>query len=931
MNSFHSKSIEKTLEELSSYPEGLTLEEVKNRLQKFGFNEIPEKRALHPAFIFLKQFHSWLIYILIGAALFSFWTGHMFDVYIISAVLLLNAIMGFIQESKAEKAIRALKKMVVDFTNVVREGELLKIPAKELVQGDIILLGEGDRIPADARLSEIKNFRTMEAALTGESLPIDKDLKELPERTPLADQKNMIWLGTFVTAGQAKAIVVATGPKTALGQIAESLEKIETPKTHFKIKTDLLAKQMAGIAFGCVSALLLVALFIGHFEFKDAFRFAVAALVSAIPEGLPIVLVIVLAMGAHRMARRNAIVRNLQATETLGVANIIAVDKTGTITQNTMDAEKIILLNQEEITVSGDGWKPKGEFIQKEKVFFPLENPQLRKLLHIACICNNARLLKENGKKENYIIIGDPTEAALVVLAEKAGLKKEVLLEKEKIIDDLPFNPELKYGASLIELPQEAKIKKRINSSSPAILAKDTTEKEIYVVGAPEAILEVSFSGLGEKENKLALKEKKETLKKIEGLAKNGLRVIGLAYKTVPFETEKLTRDLIKNLTFVGAVGMKDPPRPEVKEAIVKTKTAGIRVIMKTGDHKETAIAIAREIGLVKNEKENNYPLALTEKELEKLTEEEFNEAVKNVSIFARLTPAMKLKILESLQKQGYIVAMTGDGVNDAPALKKADIGIAMGQIGTDVARESSSMVLADDNFTSIVNAIEEGRTVFTNVKQVSLFLITTNFAEIATLVTSLIIGAYLWGQTLLIILPATIIFMNLVTDGFADVALACEPRHEDVLKKPPRRKEENILSKDIFPFLVLMVMIMTVLTIFIFKTFLLQDSLEKARAGAFAVMAITQLFNVLNMRSLSQSIFKIGFFSNKFIVGGLTVSIILIIIALFVGGVAEKFGFETLSLSEFLIIILLSSLVLWSGELYKYWRRRATRFLLKN
>jgi Ca2+-transporting ATPase len=930
MNSFHSKSIEKTLEELSSYPEGLTLEEVKNRLQKFGFNEIPEKKVVHPAFIFLKQFHSWLIYILIGAALFSFWTGHMFDVYIISAVLLLNALMGFIQESKAEKAIRALKKMVVDFTNVIRGGELLKIPAKELVQGDIILLGEGDRIPADARLSELKNFRTMEAALTGESVPVDKNLEELPEKTPLADQKNMIWLGTFVTAGQAKAIVVATGPKTALGQIAESLEKIETPKTHFKIKTDLLAKQMAGIAFGCVSALLLVALFIGHFEFKDAFRFAVAALVSAIPEGLPIVLVIVLAMGAHRMAKRNAIVRNLQATETLGVANIIAVDKTGTITQNTMDAEKIILLNQEEITVSGGGWKPKGEFIQKEKVLFPLENPQLRKLLHIACICNNARLVKENGKKENYRIIGDPTEAALVVLAEKAGLKKEVFLEKEKIIDDLPFNPELKYGASLIELPQEAKIKKRINSSSPAILAKDTTEKEIYVVGAPEAILEVSSSGFGEKENKLALKEKKETLKKVEGLAKKGLRVIGLAYKTVPFEIEKLTPDLIKNLVFVGAVGMKDPPRPEVKEAIAKTKTAGIRVIMKTGDHKETAIAIAREIGLVKNEKENNYPLALTEKELEKLTEKEFNEAVKHVSIFARLTPAMKLKILESLQKQGYIVAMTGDGVNDAPALKKADIGIAMGQIGTDVARESSSMVLADDNFTSIVNAIEEGRTVFTNVKQVSLFLITTNFAEIATLVTSLIIGAYLWGQTLLIILPATIIFMNLVTDGFADVALACEPRHEDVLKKPPRRKEENILSKDIFPFLVLMVMIMTVLTIFIFKTFLLQDSLEKARAGAFAVMAITQLFNVLNMRSLSQSIFKIGFFSNKFIVGGLTVSIILIIIALFVGGVAEKFGFETLSLSEFLIIILLSSLVLWGGELYKYWRRKGKTFFVE-
>jgi len=900
----HSRTVEKTLTEFSSHPEGLTLKEAASRLQKFGANEIPEKKAVHPVFIFLKQFHSWLIYILIGAAVFSFFTGHMFDVYIILAVLLFNACMGFIQESKAEKAIRALKKLVVPFAKVIRGGELFKIPAKELVQGDIILLAQGDRIPADARLLELKNFRTMEAALTGESLPIDKDLKELPEKTPLADQKNMIWLGTFVTVGQAKAIVVATGPKTALGQIAESLEKIEPPKTHFKVKTDLLAKQMAIIAFGCVFILLLVELFISHLGFENAFRFAVAALVSAIPEGLPVVLVIVLAIGAHRMAKKNAIVRNLQATETLGVADVIATDKTGTITQNTMEAEKIILLGQEEITVSGDGWKPKGEFIQKEKVFFPLENLRLRKLLHIACICNNARLVKE----ESYKIIGDPTEGALVVLAEKAGLKKEVLLEKEKIIDDLPFNPELKYGASLAILTEE-----------------EATKKEIYVVGAPEAVLEICTSWLGEKEKKLTLKEKKEILKQIENLAKKGLRVLGLAYKTVSSETEKLAEDLIKNLIFVGVVGMKDPPRPEVKEAIAKAKTAGIRIIMKTGDHKETALAIAREIGLIDEEGigENKYPLVLTERELEKLSEKEFDSTVKHVSVFARLTPQMKLKILESLQKQGYIVAMTGDGVNDAPALKRADIGIAMGQIGTDVARESSSMVLADDNFASIINAIEEGRTVFTNVKQVSLFLITTNLAEIATLIISLIIGAYLWGETLLIILPVTIIFMNLVTDGFADVALACEPRHENVLKGPPRKKGENILSKDIFPFLVLMVVIMTVLTIFIFKTFMLNDSLEKARAGAFAVMAITQLFNVFNMRSLSQSIFKIGFFSNKFIVGGQLAAISLITLSLFWQPLAEKFSFEILSLSEFLIIILLSSLVLWVGELYKYWRRR--------
>jgi len=511
----------------------------------------------------------------------------------------------------------------------------------------------------------------------------------------------------------------------------------------------------------------------------------------------------------------------------------------------------------------------------------------------------------------------------------------------------LPFNSELKYGAAL------------------SVLTEETTKKEIYVSGTPETILELSVLGLDkeEKEKKITLKEKKEILKKVEVLAKKGLRVIVLAYKTVSFETERLTEDLIKDLVFVGAAGMKDPPRPEVETAIAKAKTAGIRVVMKTGDHKETALAIAKEIGLVKedkssssatesrlrdeggkesealfdfatalvieeNKKDDKYPLVLTEKELEKLNEKEFDTAVKHVSVFARLTPQMKLKILESLQKQGNIVAMTGDGVNDAPALKKADIGIAMGQIGTDVARESSSMILADDNFASIINAIEEGRTVFTNVKQASLFLITTNLAEITTLITSLIIGAYLWGETLLIILPVAIIFMNLVTDGFADVALATEPRHEDVLRRPPRKKEENILSKDVLPFLALMIVIMTVLTIFVFKTFILNDSLEKARAGAFAVMAITQLFNILNMRSLSQSIFKIGFFSNKFIVWGLTVSMILIVTSLFIKPVAEKFGFESLSFFEFLIIISLSSFVLWGGELYKYWQRKKSKII---
>ena len=908
-NLFHSKPAEKVLKELSSHSEGLSLKEAKSRLEKFGPNEIPEKKAVHPVFLFLKQFRSWLIYVLIGAAIFSWWTKHFFDFYIILAVLLFNAIMGFIQEYKAEKAIAALRKMVVDFTKGIREGDLLNIPVKELVSGDIILVEEGDRIPADARLLEIKNLRIMEASLTGESIPVDKELKELPENTPLADQENMIWLGTFVASGQAKAVVTATGLNTALGKIAQSLEEIKPPKTHFRQKTDFLAKQMAALAFIGASLAFLIGFIFEHIEFGEMFRFAVAALVSGIPEGLPAVLVIVLAIGAHRMASRNAIVRNLQATETLGVVNIIAVDKTGTLTQNIMNAENVVLLDQEEIKITGDSWKPRGEFIQKGKVFFPLENSQLKKLLHICSIGNGARLIKEDGKKESYKIIGDPTEGALVVLAEKAGIKKEILLEKEKIVDEMPFSSELKYAAYLVELPEEK-------------------EKQIYLVGAPEAILKACTlgKGKGEKERILEEKEKKEILKKIEGLAKKGLRVLALAYKKVPPTTEKMSEDLIKDFIFVGMVGMKDPLRPEAKESIAKAKRAGIRVIMKTGDHKETALAIAKEVGLITGEEKGKYPLVLTEKDLEKLSEKEFNEVVDNVPIFARLTPQMKLRLLESLQKKGHIVAMTGDGVNDALALKRADVGIAMGEIGTDVARESSDMVLVDDNFASIINAVEEGRKVFTNVRQASFFLITTSFAEIVTLIISLIIGVYLWKEPILILLPAAIIFMNLVTDGFADVALAAEPRHEDVLDRPPRKKEENIISRESLPFLGLMVIIMATLTIFIFKVFLAENCLEKARAGAFAVMAITQLFNAFNMRSLAQSVFKIGFFSNKFLVIGLAISFLLIVSALFIEPIAVRFGFAILNLSEFLIILLLSSSVFWLGELYKYFKRKKSK-----
>jgi len=897
-NSFHSEPVEKVLKKLSSGISGLSHKEAKARLQDFGPNEIPEKKAKNPALIFLKQFHSILIYILIAAAAISFFIGHAVDVYVILAVILINAIIGFIQENKAERSIQALKRMIVPYAKVFREGKLLQVHAKELVPGDIIFLEEGDRIPADARLLEVKNTRTVEASLTGESLPIDKDVKVLPEKTGLADRKNMVWMGTFVAGGQAKAVVVSTGIKTAIGKVATSIEKIKKVKGHFEKKTAILARQMGIIAVVCAFIVFLVGFFARGFEFSEIFLFTIASLVAGIPEGLPAVLIIVLAIGAYRMAKKNAIIRTLPATETLGVATVIATDKTGTLTQNTMNVEKIILPGEDEITVSGEGWKPSGDFSQKDNIIAPLENSRLSKLLHIACVCNNARIVKEEDEK--YKIIGDPTEAALVALAEKAGLKKEELLEKEKRIDDLPFNPELKYRASL------------------SVLVEEDRKKEIYVIGAPEAVLAHSSFILWEKgEKKITQEERQEILAGIQGLAKKAMRVLGLAYKITPVSTDNLSEDLVNDLVLVGVVGMLDPPRPQVKEAIAKARKAGIRVIMKTGDHKDTAVAVAKEIGMIGEKTKSKCPEVLTEQELLNLSEEEFEETIKHISVFARLTPGMKLRIVETLQKQGHIVAMTGDGVNDAPALKRADIGIAMGIIGTDVARESSAIVLADDNFSSIVNAIEEGRTVFTNTRQASSFLITTNFAESISIITTMILGLPLP------LLPTQLLWLNLVTDGVSDVALAAEPSHEDVLEEPPRKAKENILSKEIIPFILIMAGIMVIFTLIIFNAYL-PSGIEKARTGAFTVMAFTQLFNVLNMRSLKRSVFKIGLFSNNFIVASLIASVFLLAMVLYVPFFQGVFQFVHLGLLEILTIIIFSSSVLWLGELYKYLRPRA-------
>ncbi|MDD4897611.1 MAG: HAD-IC family P-type ATPase [Candidatus Pacebacteria bacterium] len=891
---FYSKKSEEVIESLSSNISGLTDSQVRERIEKYGFNEIPSGEEKGPVFIFFKQFHSILIYILFVAAFIAFIFNHLIDVYVIFAVILINAVMGFIQEYKAEKAIAALKTMIVPHAKVFRNGELLQIDARDLVPGDIIFIEEGDKIPADGRLLEVKNFRTQEASLTGESFPVSKDIEPLSFSTGISDRKNMIFMGTFAAGGWAKAIVVSTGIHTVIGEIAKSMKEIKRAKGHFEKKTDKLAKQMGLIAASLALFTFLIGFFLRDIEFEEIFLFTIASLVSGIPEGLPAILVIVLAVGVSRMARKNAIIRRLSATETLGVVNVIATDKTGTLTQNTMNIEQIIMDKEDNISVSGDGWIPKGEFRQGNNIIFPLEKPNLAKLLRIASVCNNARLIKE---EEGYKILGDPTEASLVVLGEKAGLKKEVIQEREKRIDDIPFNSQLKFRASL------------------SILKDEKERKEIYVIGAPEAILSRSSYCLEQsKIKKFSDKKKNEIIKRTEDLTKKSMRVIALAYKIAGTEINSLSEEMADDLIFVGVVGMIDPPRKGVKEAIEKAKKAGIRVLMITGDHRETALAIAREIGLVERNEEKAY----VEQDLLKMTDSQFERAVKEVSVFARLTPSIKLKIAETLQKQGNVIAMTGDGVNDALAIKKADIGIAMGIIGTDVARESAEIVLADDNFASIVSAVEEGRVVFTNTRQSSAFLITTNFAEDASIIGTLLLGLPLP------LLPTQILWLNLVTDSIPAASLAVEPGHGEVLEEPPRKEKEDILSKEIIPFLIVMVLTMFLSVLLIFK-FFLPEGLDKARTGVFLVMAFTQLFNAVNMRSLRKSIFEIGLFSNIYFAIGIIFSFILQIAVMYIPFFQNIFSFYSLSFLEFIAVLIISSFVLWFGELYKEMRKKWT------
>lgn len=888
---WYTKSLDEIYRELETSEKGLSTEEASNKITKYGINEIPQKKKRSVFVEFLKQFNNPLIYILWIAIAISLFIEHYVDVFVIFAMILANAIIGFIQERKAENAIEALKKMIVSYAKVYRDGELVKVPAEDLVPGDIIFVEEGDKIPADARVFEMKELRTQESALTGESLPKEKNLRILESVTSIIGRKNMIFMGTIVVTGTAKAVVVSTGKKTEIGQVAKAIQEVVQPKSHYneKIKQLTITVSLLAIA-GAIIELVLGFLY-DKLPFTQISLFAIASLVSGIPEGLPAALAIILSIGARRMARKKAVVRYLPAIDTLGVTTLIATDKTGTITENSMVVESV-LTSGKDISVTGEGWMPIGKFLLGKTPLHPHSDKDLKKTLEICALCNNASL---NAKDGDYETVGDPTEVALVVLAKKAGFDKKTVSNSYEIIEDLSFNPEVKFRATLVN-------------------AKHEKRKEIYSIGAFEMVLDKCHYLLRSgRKVRLDRGTRDLFLQKAKEMAKQGKRVLAIAETTAPSHLKEISSGFVKDMTLVALVGMQDPPRKGVKEAIQKAQKAGIRVIMKTGDSRETALAIGKEIGMAKKDER-----VLTEEELEAMSPLEFSESVKNVNIFARVTPKMKLKIVQVLQREGEIVAMTGDGVNDAPALKRADVGVSMGKTGTDVAREASEIVLTNDDFASIVSAIEQGRVIFQNIKKTSFFLVSTGVAEDMSVIASMALSFPL------ILLPTHFLYLNLVTTGFVSVSFAGEKEEGRVLSQPPRDRTEKIINKELIPYLVMIGVLMTVGTVLMFHFFLPQG-LEKARSVAFATMSLFELFQVYNMRSFRKSLVELKPFSNKWVNLGVLASLALMALAFYVPFFAGVLGFVPLSLKEVLTIVAVTFSIIIAAEIYKLVKRKTS------
>nr|MBU1328067.1 calcium-translocating P-type ATPase, SERCA-type [Candidatus Omnitrophota bacterium] len=869
---------------------GLACKEAESRLEKYGPNQLKEKKEINPLDIFIGQFKDFIVWVLIGAALVSGFLQEWIDAFAIIAIVILNAILGFIQEYRAEKSLAALKKLSSPNSKVIREGSRKIINSYKIVPGDLIELEAGDNIPADARLIWVTpNFSVAEASLTGESHPVAKTTLSLKEReVPLADRANMVYMGTSIASGKARAIVVETGMETELGNIAGMIQGVKEDVTPLQKRLEEFGKFIVYICFGLVGLVFLLQILRGN-KIIDVFLTSVSLAVAAIPEGLPAVVTIALALGVQRMVKRHAIIRKLPSVETLGCATVICSDKTGTLTKNEMTVQAVYI-NRILFNVTGVGYDVKGEFTRDYKTIDPVDYPELKKLLSYSALCNGADLVKD---ATGYKIIGDPTEGAMLSCAAKLNVWKKDLENKFPFIEEIPFDSERK---------------------KMTIVRRDNGKIIAFIKGAPDIFLEDCVQ-IEDRDSvrKLEDKDKKEIFATNEKLASSAMRVLAIGYRTLDKTPESYSAEAIeKDLVFLGLVAMIDPAREEVKGAIEKCNSAGIKTVMITGDHKNTAIAIAKELGFFKKDS-----IALTGEELDRLSDEKFYEEIENIPVYARVSPEHKLRIVKVWRRHGEVVAMTGDGVNDAPAVKEADIGISMGITGTDVTKEVSDMIITDDNFASIVSAVEEGRGIYDNIKKFIHYLLSCNVGEILVMLISSLIGFPVP------LLPIQILWVNLVTDGLPALALGMDPVDKNIMARKPRKPDEPVITRE-NGFLMLWqgaFIALCSLLAFSFVLFIEKEGIGRARTAAFIVLSCAQLFHSFNCRSNRESIFKIGFLTNKKLILATLISFSLQMLVVYQPFLQTIFKTEPLGAFDWGLVILISSFPLWAMEIVKFIR----------
>jgi Ca2+-transporting ATPase len=922
MNAEYQQTAEQVIRTLGSdRARGLSMAEARTRLAHFGANQLATERPPSAWRKFLAQFGDVLVILLLIATVISFvlWLYERdaalpYEAIAISAVVLLNAMLGYIQQERAESAIASLRQMAAAHALVMRDGEPTTVLAAEVVPGDVLIVEEGDTVPADARVIESTALHVAEAALTGESLPVSKDIDPIPGEVGLGDRANMIYSGTSVTYGRGRAVVTATGMQTEMGHIAGMLSRVESGPTPLQQELDRVGKRLGvvviGIAVMMIATIVVVERVRGLPALLDVLIFGVALAVAAVPEGLPAIVTAVLSMGVQRMARRHAIVRHLSAVETLGSASVIASDKTGTLTRNEMTVREVVTASGH-VTITGTGYAPIGEVkVENDGEVTGNLRIELERALGVADRANNASVREESGR---WIIVGDPTEAALLVAARKAGLQSAELQRRFARIGEVPFSAERKLMSTV---HTDAETEGRVL---------------VFTKGAPDLLLtRCTHEHVGPEHRPLSDDRRSQILEANDALAARALRTLGVGYRASTDGTlgaadigEHLERDLV----FAGLIGMIDPPRPEARLAVIRAKRAGVRPVMITGDHPKTAAVIAHELELTANGE------AVTGSELEQMDDEALERTVGVVSVYARVKPEHKLRIVQALQRRKAVVAMTGDGVNDAPALKMADIGVAMGIAGTDVSKQAADMVLADDNFATIVAAVEEGRAIFSNIRKFLRYLLSSNIGEVMTMFFGVVFGEAIGlelraGELVLPLVATQLLWINLVTDGAPALALGIDPGDPDSMERPPRPATERVITGPMWRGIFFIGVVMAVGTLYVLDAdlpgglFQGTGSLRHGQTMAFTTLMLFQLFNLFNARSDEQSAFR-GMFKNRWLWGAIAVSLILQAVVVYTPYLQPAFSTAPLTAPDWIRCTIVASTALWLRELEKLLRRR--------